>query len=153
MTSPSTIKASVYERTTGLYIHQCPSCGIEFCGRKNALYCGSKCKARINNERASELRKQKDSPISKRANAYIRNFEILKKYYYAENRSCSMTELIAEGFYPDAPSDLAIDDTSTLFRQYFNFIIEWDSTTGMARIVRKGTRREVEVGCNGKIVS
>ncbi len=144
MTLHPITKAPVYDRTTGLYIHQCSSCGIEFRSRKNALYCGSKCKARINNERASELRKQKDSPISKRANAYIRNYEILKKYYYAENRSCSITELIADGFYPDAPSDLAIDDTSTFLRQYFNFIIEWDSITGMARIVRKGTRREME---------
>lgn len=82
------------------YKHRCDSCGKEFYGRKNQLYCNPKCKARYNNELASERRSKERSLTED----YLRNISIIEKIVGEDNYDVEMTTMEyikAKGFEPE----------------------------------------------------
>jgi len=87
----------------GKYLHRCDECKEEFNGRKNQRFCGAKCKAKYNNDIASERRNDEKSLT----NDYLRNIEIiLGELNGIENEvvTVSMDWLMALGFQPEAPN-------------------------------------------------
>jgi hypothetical protein len=87
----------------GKYLHRCDECGEEFNGRKNQLYCNVKCKAKRNNELASN----KTEVEKNRTNTYLRNIEIvLSELGNEENEVLlmPMERLLARGFKPEGPN-------------------------------------------------
>ena len=82
------------------YQHRCDSCGKEFYGRKNRLYCTVKCKARHNNELASEKR----VVVQSLTEDYLRNISIIEKIVGENNydvETTTMEYIKARGFEPE----------------------------------------------------
>lgn len=82
------------------YMKTCKQCGKEFTGRKNKEYCGEKCKADFNNEKASLLRKQLvDSLVMQK------NFILLSEFkaHYG-NEPFLVNKIIKRGFDSSAPT-------------------------------------------------
>jgi len=81
----------------------CPVCGEQFIGRKNRLYCGSACKARTNNDLASERREEHLAVSS----SLIKNSEILKEvmfFHTGDSAIVPIEALMSKGFDPEAPA-------------------------------------------------
>lgn len=88
-----------WDSNIGTYQHRCDSCGEEFYGRKNQLYCTVKCKARFNNERASDKRIQERSLTED----YLRNISIIDRIVGEDNYDVelmTMEYIKARGFEP-----------------------------------------------------
>jgi hypothetical protein len=84
------------------FIHICPVCHYEHHGRKNKVYCSPACKARFNNDLASE-RRQRHLAASA---GLIRNVEILAEamsFHRDEIAVVPMQALLIKGFDPYAP--------------------------------------------------
>jgi len=87
----------------GKYLHRCDECKEEFDGRKNQRFCGSKCKAKRNNDIALERRNDEKGLTT----GYLRNIEIvLAELDGVENEviTVSVDRLMALGFQPEAPN-------------------------------------------------
>jgi hypothetical protein len=85
------------------FIHICPVCHYEHHGRKNKLYCSLACKARHNNDLASE-RRERHLAVSA---AHIRNGEILAEamsFHRDAIPVVPMQSLLNKGFDPQAPT-------------------------------------------------
>ena len=80
----------------GAYWGKCPTCGTEFMGRKNRVYCSEKCKIRKNNDRASQRRNQHGPMFLEIA----RNIRILEKFYPLSmgSKALQLSDLEREGF-------------------------------------------------------
>ena len=86
----------------GKYGKTCPVCQRQFEGRKNQIYCGVKCKARMNNDLAAK----KTRSIAKHTHAYLRNIEVLASEYQKDGKDVaivSLARLKILGFDPQAP--------------------------------------------------
>ncbi|HAP69432.1 MAG TPA: hypothetical protein DCR04_06860 [Flavobacteriales bacterium] len=89
-----------WDSNIGTYQHRCDSCGREFYGRKNRLYCNDKCKHRLNNELASKKRVKERSLTED----YLRNIGIIEKIVGEENYDVEITTMEyikARGFEPE----------------------------------------------------
>ncbi len=65
----------------GKFKHQCPVCGKEFFAKKDAKYCGQRCKSRVAIDKASEIRMKTKGFSDPLKN----NFLILEQYYPFSN--------------------------------------------------------------------
>ena len=81
----------------GKYLHKCDECGEEFNGRKNQLYCNVKCKAKHNNDLASQRHVQ----VRMLTEDYLRNIEVISRILGEDNfdvEIVSRDTLAAQGF-------------------------------------------------------
>ena len=85
----------------GTYQHRCDSCGREFAGRKNQLYCDPRCKARYNNELAA-MRRQREQLL---VGDQLHNMKMLGKLIPKDSYEVvevSMEKLRAMRFNPES---------------------------------------------------
>lgn len=78
------------------YTKICPVDGTEFVGRKNKIYCSPECKIKT----ASDKLSAKNQSYGSLFHSYIRNAELLKKYYPGNNDQTPVSKslLYKDGF-------------------------------------------------------
>jgi hypothetical protein len=78
------------------YTKNCPVDGKEFTGRKNQVYCSPECKIKT----ASDILSRKNQSFGSLFRSYIRNSELLKKYYSGNNDQAPVSKslLYKDGF-------------------------------------------------------
>ncbi len=85
----------------GTYHHRCDSCGQEFHGRKNQLYCNVKCKASHNNGLAS-ARRSEEKELTQ---VYVKNVQILSRVLgKMDDDVVAIEKLTTMGFDPECPN-------------------------------------------------
>ena len=85
----------------GKYLHRCEECGEEFHGRKNQLYCNPKCKAKHNNDLAT----QRHHRMKVLTDDYLRNIDIVSRILdqvNSDNEVVNYDTLVAKGFDPNS---------------------------------------------------
>lgn len=78
------------------YTKKCPVDGMEFTGRKNQVYCCPECKSKV----AADILSRKNQTYGTLFRSYVRNAEILEKYYPGSNDQTPVLKslLFKEGF-------------------------------------------------------
>jgi len=119
---------------TKTFLHVCPVCGDDHYGRKNKVYCSPGCKARLNNDRASE-RRERHLAVSA---AHIRNGEILAEamsFHLGGIAIVPIQSLLNKGFDPQAPMT-RVKMADGIWHRYGDFAIQVFEEQNQVRIIK-----------------
>jgi hypothetical protein len=112
-----------WDSRTGMYFKTCPVCNSCFTGRKNQVYCNTKCKTKYNNDK--QLVRRRHQAIL--TTPFLRNIEILAhKIGEAgiDEIQVSIHELDTLGFDPSAPrTAFKVRDTGKTWYRYGSYAV------------------------------
>lgn len=122
--------------TIGGYEKTCPICQRDFVGRKNRVYCSTRCKTKCNNEIQLERRyadRQVTEPL-------LRNIEILKKELSERNEgmvTLPIERLRHSGFDSEAPrTNIFNRSTGERWQRFGDYAICPDEEKQLVTITR-----------------
>lgn len=112
-----------WDARIGAYWKTCPVCDSSFAGRKNQVYCNTKCKTKHNNDKQLERRRYQANLTT----PFLRNIEILEQKMGEtdlEKVQVPIHELELLGFDPSAPrTAFKVRETGKIWYRYGSYAV------------------------------